>query len=96
MHTDHIKGNWKQFKGNVKQLWGEITFAPLDVAAGKSESLSGQIQASNGIAMENARRQRIVRGHSKSEIDRSPSTPDIERYDSPSLKRYTGSLSPKK
>ena len=92
MHTDHIKGNWKQFKGNVKQLWGEITFAPLDVAEGISESQSGQIQASKGIAMENARKQRIARVQSGTEFGRINDTPEIELYHSPRLKAYTGSI----
>ena len=93
MHTNHIKGNWKQFKGTVKQLWGEITFAPLEVAKGKNEIKSGQTQASNGIAMENARKRRFARERSKNGIDRFVGTPEIELYDSPGLRGFAGPIS---
>jgi len=90
MHPDRIKGNWKQLKGNALQLWGKITFDQLDVAQGKSEYLSGQILESNGRYMENLRKQRAVRGRNKEPIGIMPITPEIERFNSPSLGIYTG------
>jgi len=93
MHPDRIKGNWKQLKGNVKRLWGEITFNELGVAAGKSDCLYGQIQESNGIAMEKARLQRLARGNSHQETGSTLDTPGIELYNSPNLETYSGSVS---
>lgn len=31
MNWDRIEGNWKQFKGNVKEKWGKLTDDQLDV-----------------------------------------------------------------
>lgn len=93
MHPDRIKGIWKQFKGNSKQLWGKITFDEPGVAAGKNEHLSGHIQELNGIAMEDVRARRTARGNSKQEISSSSDTPEIEIYNSPNLETYAGSIS---
>ena len=30
MNWDQVQGNWKQFKGQVKQKWGELTDDELD------------------------------------------------------------------
>ena len=92
MNRDRIEGNWKQLKGNIKQQWGKITFDRLAVAAGKSVYLSGQIQASRGIYMEEVRKQRAIRGRNAELIGSMPSTLDIEIYNSPNLESYTGSI----
>lgn len=57
MNWDRIEGDWKQFKGNVKQQWGKITDDQLDVIAGKRENLSGQIQEAYGISKDEAEKQ---------------------------------------
>lgn len=44
MNWDHIEGNWKQFKGGVKQKWGMLIDERLGIAAGKCMRLSGRIQ----------------------------------------------------
>lgn len=44
MNWDIVEGNWKQFKGNVKQQWGKLTDDHLDVIAGKRVELAGKIQ----------------------------------------------------
>ena len=31
MNWDQIAGNWKQFKGHVKEKWGKLTDDDLDV-----------------------------------------------------------------
>ena len=49
MNWDVIKGNWKQFKGNVHEQWGKLTDDHLDVIAGKREILSGKIQEAYGV-----------------------------------------------
>jgi uncharacterized protein YjbJ (UPF0337 family) len=54
MNWDVIEGNWKQFKGNVKEEWGKLTDDNLDTIAGKREQLSGQIQEAYGITKDQA------------------------------------------
>lgn len=57
MNWDRIEGNWKQFKGGVKEQWGKLTDDDLDVAAGKRDKLAGRIQERYGIAKDEAERQ---------------------------------------
>lgn len=45
MHTDHIEGAWKQFKGKIKEQWGELTDDDVDKVEGKWDQLSGMIQS---------------------------------------------------
>lgn len=54
MNWDRIEGNWKQFKGKVREQWGDLTDDDLEVAAGKRENLSGKIQERYGITKEDA------------------------------------------
>jgi uncharacterized protein YjbJ (UPF0337 family) len=49
MNWDVIEGNWKQFKGHVKEKWGKLTDDNLDAIAGKREQLAGRIQETYGI-----------------------------------------------
>ena len=57
MNEDTIAGNWKQFKGKVKEQWGKLTDDDLVEIAGKRDQLAGKIQARYGIAKEEAERQ---------------------------------------
>lgn len=57
MNNDRIEGNWKQFKGKVKEQWGKITDDDLDVIAGKKDQLIGRIQERQGLAKEEAEKQ---------------------------------------
>ena len=43
MDWNRIEGNWKQFKGKVKEQWGHLTDDDLDKIAGKREQLEGKI-----------------------------------------------------
>ena len=52
-----LEGNWKQFKGNVKQQWGKLTDDQLDVIAGKRDSLAGKIQETYGISKDESEKQ---------------------------------------
>ncbi|AMC33214.1 CsbD family protein [Iodobacter arcticus] len=54
MNWDIVEGNWKQFKGKVKEQWGDLTDDHLDVIAGKRDKLAGQIQESYGITKDEA------------------------------------------
>jgi uncharacterized protein YjbJ (UPF0337 family) len=57
MGWDQIKGNWKQFKGKVKERWGELTDDDFDRIEGQREQLIGRIQECYGIGKEEAERQ---------------------------------------
>ncbi|QIL79905.1 CsbD family protein [Diaphorobacter sp. HDW4A] len=57
MNEDTIKGNWKQFKGKIKEQWGKLTDDDLDVINGQREQLVGRIQERDGIAQDEAERQ---------------------------------------
>ena len=57
MNEDQVKGNWKQFKGKMKEQWGKLTDDDFDVAEGKRDQLAGKIQERYGIGKEEAEKQ---------------------------------------
>ena len=57
MNWDRIEGNWKQFKGQVKEQWGRFTDDELDVVAGKRDQFLGKLQEKYGITKDEAQRQ---------------------------------------
>ena len=57
MNWDRIEGNWKNFRGKMKEQWGKLTDDDFDIAAGKRDQLSGRIQERYGIAKDEADRQ---------------------------------------
>ena len=56
MDWNRIEGNWKQFKGKVKEQWGQLTDDDLDRIDGKRQELEGRIQERYGIERDEARR----------------------------------------
>lgn len=54
MNWDIVEGNWKEFKGKVKEQWGSLTDDHLDVIAGKRDRLAGQLQKSYGVTKDEA------------------------------------------
>ncbi|HLR12706.1 MAG TPA: CsbD family protein [Burkholderiaceae bacterium] len=57
MNEDTIKGNWKQFKGKVREQWGKLTDDDLEVVAGNRDQLVGKIQERFGVARDEAEKQ---------------------------------------
>jgi uncharacterized protein YjbJ (UPF0337 family) len=57
MNWDRVEGNWKTFKGQVKQQWGKLTDDDLDVISGRREELLGRIQNAYGMSRDDADRQ---------------------------------------
>jgi len=57
MNEDIIGGNWKQFKGNVREQWGKLTDDDLDVIAGQRDQLLGKLQERYGIKKDEAEQQ---------------------------------------
>jgi uncharacterized protein YjbJ (UPF0337 family) len=57
MNWDQISGNWKQFKGHVKEKWGKLTDDDLDVIEGKKDQLIGRLQERYGYTKEQAEKE---------------------------------------
>jgi uncharacterized protein YjbJ (UPF0337 family) len=57
MNWDTAAGNWKTFKGKVKEQWGKLTDDDLTRIEGKRDQLVGRIQERYGIAKDEADRQ---------------------------------------
>jgi uncharacterized protein YjbJ (UPF0337 family) len=57
MNWDRVEGNWKQFKGQAQQQWGNLTNDDLDVVEGKRQELAGKIQERYGVAKDEAEKQ---------------------------------------
>ncbi len=57
MNWDQIMGDWKQFKGKVKERWGKLTDDELTTIAGKRDQLAGLLQDRYGYAKDQAERE---------------------------------------
>ncbi|WP_084565857.1 CsbD family protein [Mesorhizobium sp. LSHC440A00] len=55
MDWNRVEGNWKQFKGKVKEQWGKLTDDDLDRIAGNRDQLEGTIQERYGIEKDRSR-----------------------------------------
>lgn len=54
MNWHTIEGNWKQFRGKIRQQWGKLTDDDLDRIAGKRTELIGRLQERYGKTREAA------------------------------------------
>lgn len=54
MNWDRVAGLWKQYKGSLREKWGQLTDDDLDVIAGNRDRLIGKIQERYGIAKDQA------------------------------------------
>lgn len=57
MNIEQLKGQWKQFRGDAKERWGELTDDDLKEVQGEFDQLVGKIQERYGIAKEDAHSQ---------------------------------------
>jgi uncharacterized protein YjbJ (UPF0337 family) len=57
MNWDIIKGDWKQFKGRVKEQWGKLTDDNLDQIDGRRDQLAGKVQETYGVTKDQAEAQ---------------------------------------
>ncbi len=55
MNEDILKGNWKQLRGELRKMWGDLTDDDLDVIAGERDKLEGKLQERYGYAKDDAR-----------------------------------------
>ncbi|MEO5702131.1 MAG: CsbD family protein [Casimicrobiaceae bacterium] len=74
MNGDRVQGNWKQFKGKVKEQWGKLTDDQLDVIGGKRDQLAGRVQEVYGVSKDEAERQ--VSDFERRHADGNPSADD--------------------
>ena len=56
MNWDRVEGVSKQFKGRIKEKWGNLTDDDLDRVAGRRDQLEGLIQERYGIAKDQVRK----------------------------------------
>lgn len=57
MNWDTIKGNWKQFKGKVREKWGQLTDDEVEQISGQKDQLVGKLQEKYGYAKDQAERE---------------------------------------
>lgn len=57
MNWDQVKGNWKQFRGQIKAQWGELTDDEVEVINGRRDQLIGAIQEVYGLTKEEAEKE---------------------------------------
>jgi uncharacterized protein YjbJ (UPF0337 family) len=57
MHWNEISGQRTQFKGRLKEQWGELTDDELEAIAGNREQLVGKLQEKHGLTKDEAERQ---------------------------------------
>lgn len=57
VNWDQMRGNWNQFKGEIREEWPELTPEDLDRIDGRRNRLVERIQERYGIASERAERE---------------------------------------
>lgn len=57
MNWDRVRGNWKQFKGRLREKWATLTDDPVNAIEGRREILAGKLQEAYGKGKEEAERQ---------------------------------------
>jgi uncharacterized protein YjbJ (UPF0337 family) len=57
MNWDILEGKWKQFTGDLRKKWGELTDDDLEQINGDREKLAGKLQERYGIAKDEANQQ---------------------------------------
>ena len=48
LNEDIFEGKWNQFKGKIKQQWGDLTDDDLDRISGKRDEIVGLVQERYG------------------------------------------------
>jgi uncharacterized protein YjbJ (UPF0337 family) len=57
MNEDTFKGQWNQFKGGLKQAWGDLTDDDITRAEGSYDKFIGVLQERYGWERERAKRE---------------------------------------
>lgn len=54
MNKDEFEGQWKIFKGKIKEKWGKLTDDDMSQINGKKDQLLGKLQERYGLTKEKA------------------------------------------
>lgn len=57
MNWDIVQGNWTQWKGRLKEKWGDLTDDDIQMLDGKKDQIAGKLQERYGIARDEAEKQ---------------------------------------
>lgn len=57
MNRDQLKGQWKVFKGKIKERWGKLADDDIQTVEGKRDQLAGRLQERYGYAKEKAEKE---------------------------------------
>lgn len=57
MNKDEAGGNWKQFKGKVKEQWGKLTDDDMTIIEGKRDQLVGKIRGTLRLSERSGRKE---------------------------------------
>jgi uncharacterized protein YjbJ (UPF0337 family) len=57
MNWDTMTGDWKQFKGKIKEKWGQLTDDEIEQVRGKRDQFEGLLQKKLGLAKDEVKRQ---------------------------------------
>jgi uncharacterized protein YjbJ (UPF0337 family) len=57
MNEPWLKGKWNEYRGKVREQWGDLTDDDLDRVKGQREQLVGRIQQRYGKARDEAERE---------------------------------------
>ncbi|HEU5361321.1 MAG TPA: CsbD family protein [Candidatus Deferrimicrobiaceae bacterium] len=49
MNWDTVAGNWKQYKGKIREKWAFLSDDELEAIAGKRDALVGKIEEKYGM-----------------------------------------------
>lgn len=57
MNWQRIRGDWKQFRGQIKERWSDLTDKDLDRIEGQRDQLIERIEDRYGVNRERAERE---------------------------------------
>lgn len=80
MNKDEAGGNWKQFKGKMKEQWGKLTDDDMTVIEGKRDQLVGKIRERYGYQKDQAEK-RLLTGKPVTTIAGNMFSPTEEYMD---------------
>ena len=56
MNWDRVQGDWKQFKGKVREKWGNLTENDVEALSGQRQQLEGVLQERYGYTKDQVKK----------------------------------------